>query len=79
MAEVKVYTTPTCPWCQRAKQFLQKNNIPFQELNVAADRQARDEMVKKTGQLAVPTIVVDGEAIVGFDEPKLKEKLGIAS
>lgn len=75
--QVKVYSTPTCPWCKRTKKFLQDNNIPFQDFDVASDKAARDEMLKKTGQLAVPVVDIDGEIVVGYDENWLKQKLGL--
>jgi len=75
--QVKVYSTPTCPWCKKAKQFLQSNNVPFQNLDVASDKAARDEMIKKTGQLAVPVVEIDGETTVGYDENWLRQKLGL--
>lgn len=59
------------------KRFLDKNKVAYEEFNVAADKAARDEMVKKSGQMGVPVIDIDGEFMVGFDEPKLKKKLGI--
>ncbi len=74
---VKVYSTPSCPWCHRVKTFLETNKVPFQDVNVAADRAARDDIFKRSGQLGVPVIDIDGDLIVGFDEPKLREKLGI--
>jgi glutaredoxin-like YruB-family protein len=75
--EVKVYSSPTCPWCRKVKQFLDTNGIVYQDFNVAQDHAARDEMVKKSSQIAVPTIIIDGDIVVGFNEPVLKEKLGI--
>jgi glutaredoxin-like YruB-family protein len=75
--EVKVYSTPTCPWCKKAKQFLDANKVTYQDFNVAQDRVARDEMVKKSSQTAVPVIIIDGEIVVGFNEPALKTKLDI--
>ncbi|MCK4361701.1 MAG: glutathione S-transferase N-terminal domain-containing protein [Dehalococcoidia bacterium] len=75
--EVKVYSTPTCPWCHRVKQFLEANGISYQDFNVAEDPAAREEMINKCEQLAVPTICIDGEVIVGFNEAQLKEKLGL--
>ncbi len=75
--EVKVYTTPTCPWCRRVKQFLDDNKITYQSFDVANDKEARAEMVKKSKQLAVPVIDIEGEIIVGFDEKRIREKLNI--
>ncbi len=73
--QVKVYSTPTCPYCKMAKRFLDANNIPYQDLNVAADKAAREEMISKSGAMAVPVIEIDGETLVGFDEAWLKQKL----
>ena len=74
---VKVYSTPTCPWCKRAKKFLEDNGIAYDDLDVAGDKDAREEMVRKSGQMAVPVIEVDSEVGVGFDEGWLREKLGL--
>jgi len=60
-----------------AKSFLESNGVPYQDLNVAEDRTAREEMVKKSGQMSVPVIDVDGEMLVGYDEAVLREKLGL--
>jgi glutaredoxin-like YruB-family protein len=76
--EVKVYTTDTCPFCTMAKSFLADNNIAFTELNVAEDKAARDEMIRKSGRLVVPVIEVDGEIFVGFNRTELKKKLEIS-
>ena len=75
--EVKIYTTPTCPYCKMAKKFLDDNGIKYQEFNVAEDKAARKEMKDKYNSLAVPTICIDNEVLVGFNEAQLKEKLGL--
>jgi len=77
MKAVKVYSTPTCPWCKKTKKFLEDNGIAYQDLNVASDRAARDEMVRKSGQMGVPVIEIDGDIVVGYDEGWLKQKLGL--
>ena len=77
MATVKVYSTPTCPWCRKAKEFFSANNIAFKDLNVAEDEAARDDMIKRSGQMGVPVIDVDGELVIGFDITKLKAKFGV--
>ncbi|MFA5350327.1 MAG: glutaredoxin domain-containing protein [Candidatus Omnitrophota bacterium] len=74
---VKVYSTPTCPWCIRAKQFLKENNINFQDIDVSSDQQAVDELMQKTGQMGVPVLDIEGEIIVGFDREKIKSILGV--
>jgi glutaredoxin 3 len=75
--EVKVYSTPVCPWCKRAKEFLKRNNVAFTEVNVAGDQQAAQEMIKKSGQMGVPVVDVDGTIVVGYDEEELKKALKI--
>jgi glutaredoxin-like YruB-family protein len=77
MPKVIVYTTPVCPWCHRVKQWLTEHKIPFQEIDVASNRQAAIEMVKKSGQMGVPVIEIDGQIIIGFDVEKLKAALKI--
>lgn len=75
--QVKIYSTPTCPYCLRAKQFLQENNIIFQNLDVSTDQQAAEEMVRISGQMGVPVLDIDGEIIVGFDKERIKQTLGL--
>lgn len=77
MASIKVYSTPTCPFCKRAKEFLKQNNFAFEDLNVAESEEARTEMVNKSGQMAVPVLDIDGEIIVGFEVEKIKKALKI--
>lgn len=74
---VKVYSTPTCPYCHMAKDFLKQNKVEFQDLNVAEDRKAAAEMIDKSGQMGVPVIDVSGEIIVGFNREALKEALNL--
>lgn len=72
---VKVYMTPTCPWCKKLKEWLKKKKVAYQEIDVVENDKEREEMVEKSGQMAVPVIDIDGTIIVGFDEKKLEEKL----
>lgn len=75
--EVKVYSTPTCPWCVKVKEFLKDNGIPYQDFNVAEDKAAREDIVSRSGQMGVPIIDINGELVIGFNQAQLKEKLGI--
>jgi glutaredoxin-like YruB-family protein len=75
--EVKIYSTPTCPYCKMAKEYLKKNNIAFENIDVSTDQNAAKEMVDKSGQMGVPVLDIDGEIIVGFDKPKISAKLGL--
>jgi len=74
---VKIYTTPTCVYCKMAKEFFKKNNVAYQEFDVAADMKAREDMIQKSGQLGVPVIDVDGKIIVGFDKAALAQALNL--
>jgi len=71
--EIIIYSTSSCHYCQIAKDFLRSKNIPFTEYNVGLDAEKRAEMVELTGQMGVPVIVVDGTAMVGYSEAKLRE------
>jgi glutaredoxin-like YruB-family protein len=72
---VKVYTTPSCPYCTMVKEFLRANNVAFEELNVAVDRDAAIEMVKRSGQMGVPVVDVNGTIIVGFNSGAIVKAL----
>jgi glutaredoxin-like YruB-family protein len=74
---IKIYSTPTCPWCVRVKQFLKENNVSFEDLDVSANQAAAEEMIQKTGQMGVPVLDIEGEIIIGFDKDKIKAILGI--
>jgi glutaredoxin-like YruB-family protein len=74
---VTVYTTPTCSWCTVVKRHLQENGIQYREVNVAADQNAAEEMVKKSGQQGVPQTDINGQVVVGFDKTRINSLLGI--
>ncbi|MBU1124557.1 MAG: glutaredoxin family protein [Candidatus Omnitrophica bacterium] len=74
---VTVYSTPTCPWCIRVKQFLKDNNITFTDIDVSSDQTAAEKMVEASGQMGVPVVDIEGEIIVGFDKEKIKHALGL--
>lgn len=77
MPKVKIYTTPTCVYCKMIKEFFKDNNIEYEEVNVASDQKALDEMIKKSGQMGVPVTDIDGTIFVGFDKKGLSDFLGI--
>ncbi|MEO0234496.1 MAG: glutaredoxin family protein [candidate division WOR-3 bacterium] len=77
MAVVKIYSTPTCPWCTRAKQYLASKNIPYTDYDVSKDRNAAMEMIRKSGQQGVPVLDIDGNIVVGFDKERIDALLGI--
>ncbi|MHB0997910.1 MAG: glutaredoxin family protein [Armatimonadota bacterium] len=71
--DIKVYSTPTCPWCKKVKDYLTTKGVPYQEFNVAEDRTKLQEMVQLTGQRGVPVIVINDEVIVGFNQTKIDQ------
>jgi glutaredoxin-like YruB-family protein len=75
--KVIVYSTRTCPYCRMLKDFLKENNIIFEDYDVGENREKLEEMIKKSGQIGVPVIDIDGEIIVGFDREEIKRKLGL--
>jgi glutaredoxin 3 len=74
---VTIYSTPTCVYCKMAKEFFKKNNVAYEEFNVATDMKARQDMVNASHQLGVPVIKVDDQVIVGFDKETLVAVLGV--
>lgn len=75
---IKVYTTPTCPWCKKAKEFLRSKGVAFQEVDVTKDRRLIEEMQELSGQRGVP-VITDGERVViGFNRQALEEMAGAA-
>ena len=73
--KVVVYSTPTCPYCTRAKDYLSQKGVPYTEINVAEDREKANEMIQKTGQMGVPVIMIDEEIVVGFNQGQLDKLL----
>ena len=74
---VKVYSTPTCPYCVTLKAFLKEKGIEFKDVDVGSDSAAADEMIKKSGQMGVPVADIDGQIVVGFDKEKICQLLKI--
>ncbi len=75
--KVIIYTTESCPWCKKTKEFFKEHDIKYKEVDVGSDSKAAAEMVKMSGQMGVPVIEIDGKIVVGFDEPKLRKLLKI--
>jgi len=74
---VKIYTTSICPYCHMAKEYLEKNKIKFQDINVEEDEAAAREMIQKSHQMGVPVLDINGTIIVGFDKAGIDKALGL--
>ena len=79
MKTVKIYTTPTCHFCNMAKEYFKGNNVPFEAIDVSTDLEARKHMIDMTGQMGVPVIMIGEEdVVIGFDQKKVSALLGFS-
>lgn len=72
---VRVFSTPSCPYCVALKGYLKERNIEFQDIDVSQDLEAQKEMIEKSGQYGVPVLDINGEIIVGFNQERIKQLL----
>lgn len=75
MNNVKVYSTPTCPWCKKAKAYLTEKGVEFENIDVSSDEVAQKEMIDKSGQMGVPVLDINGKIIIGFDVKEIDNAL----
>ena len=75
MSKVKIYSTPSCTYCKQLKEYLTENKIEFEDINVAENQNAANEMIQKSGQMGVPVSDIDGQIIIGFDKERIKKAL----
>lgn len=76
-AKIIVFSTPTCSWCKKIKDYLKQNGFVYRDVDVSKDEKAMRDMVKKTGQQGVPQLWINNQAVVGFDKAKINKLLGI--
>ncbi len=74
---VVVFSTPTCSYCNAAKQYFRQKGIQFRDVDVSRDAAAARDMMRRSGQQGVPVIDIGGNIVVGFDRPKINQLLGI--
>lgn len=77
MSDVIVYSTPSCPYCQMAKEYLKSKNIEFEDVDVSANMERAMEMIRKSGQQGVPVLDIKGKIIIGFNKPEIDATLGL--
>lgn len=75
MGNVTVYSTQSCPWCVKLKDYLKEKNVEFDDIDVGADQEKAKEMVEKSGQMGVPVADINGTIIVGFDKDAVDKAL----
>lgn len=75
--KVRIYSTSTCPFCIRVKQYLKDNNVVFEDIDVSSNQEKAQEMIQKSGQMGVPVVEIEKEIIVGFDKERIKAALGL--
>lgn len=77
MKKVVIYSTPTCHFCNLAKEYLTKNNVSFESFDVSTDREKQMEILDKTGQMGVPVILIGEDVVVGFNKPLIDQLLSL--
>jgi glutaredoxin 3 len=75
MSKVLLFSTSTCSWCRRAKQYFKDRGVPFKEINIERDPDAARDIVRKTGQTGMPVIKIGSKWIVGFDRERIEKEL----
>ncbi len=79
MKKVVVYSTPTCHFCNLAKEYFKQKNVAFESFDVSTDREKQMEILEKTGQMGVPVILIGDDVVVGFDKPKIDALLHLGT
>jgi len=74
---IKVYSTPTCPYCVTLKKYLKEKGVEFADIDVSVNEKELQEMIDKSGQMGVPVVDINGQIIVGFNRDKIAETLRI--
>ncbi|MFC1741122.1 glutaredoxin family protein [Nanoarchaeota archaeon] len=75
MTDIKIYSTPTCPWCKKLKAWLDEKGVKYDDIDVSADQAVSQEMIKKSGQMGVPQTEINGKMIVGFNQEAIEAEL----
>ena len=73
--KVIVYSTEWCPWCHKAKEWLDKNKVKYEDRDPEKNPKYAEELVQKSGQSGIPVIDIDGNIIVGYNEGEMKKYL----
>ncbi|MFA5197763.1 MAG: glutaredoxin domain-containing protein [Patescibacteria group bacterium] len=74
---VKVFSTPTCPYCVMLKNYLREQKVEFEDIDVSIDHEAAKKMIAKSQSMSVPQSWIDDKVIIGFDTAVINAELGI--
>ena len=77
MKKVKVFSTPTCPYCHMAKSYLTEKKVAFEDIDVSRDQAQAMQMVQKSGEMGVPQLWIDDQVVIGFNKPAIDQLLGL--
>ncbi|MDR3255017.1 MAG: NrdH-redoxin [Synergistaceae bacterium] len=72
---VVVYSTKSCPWCVKTKEYLDSIKVAYESVDVGSNKEAALEIIEKTKQRGVPVTKIDERYIVGFDQHKIESAL----
>lgn len=72
-----VFSTPSCPWCNKVKRYLREKGFRFRDVDVSKDERAAKDVVRRTGQMGVPVILINNRPIVGFNKAEIDRLLNI--
>jgi glutaredoxin-like YruB-family protein len=75
--KVIVFSTPTCTYCNMAKQYFRQKHVKFTDVDVSRDMSAARDMLRRSGQAGVPVIDIGGKIVVEFNRPKIDQLLGL--
>jgi glutaredoxin-like YruB-family protein len=75
---IVVFSTPNCPWCTKVKRYLRENKFRFRDVDIAKDEKAAKDVVRRTGQMGVPVVLVNNKPIIGFNKKELDKVLNIS-
>lgn len=75
--KVIIFSTPTCTYCNMAKQYFRQKHVRFTDVDVSRDMAAARDMVRRSGQTGVPVMDIGGKIVVGFNRPKIDQLLGL--
>jgi glutaredoxin 3 len=76
MADITLYTTNWCGYCDRAKALLKARGYAYSEINLDSEPAFRATLLELTGRMTVPQILIDGRAIGGFTELRELDRTG---